>query len=80
MKIIPGKNCFAQHRLLVMGVKLAKAVYSKIAAKSQIKLRRLKDKKVRKTMEQQVEHASLYQVETWHQWSKRIIEMAKKMC
>ena len=58
-KIIPGEECFAQHRLLAMDVKSAKPGYSKSTAKRQIKLWKLKDKKVRKRMKGEAQHRLL---------------------
>ena len=63
VKIMPEEECFTQHRILVMDIKLVKVIYSKVHCKANQAVK-AEVKKVREKMEKEVEHTSLHQAQT----------------
>ena len=79
VKVIPGEECFPQHRLLIVDMNWKQRQIRKTRAPSRVKLWRLKDDKVRKAVAEGVQ-ANTHEDETWEEWSDKIMEVATKVC
>ena len=79
VKVIPGEECFLQHRLLVMDLTWQQCASRKVKPNRRVKLWRLREEGVRKAVK---EAASLetQDYQTWDDWSAGIMRVAKKVC
>ena len=81
VKVIPGEECFAQHRLLVMDMKWNKVVKEESSMlKIQVKLWKLKDEKMQRRLGEELEREILCAVENWDEWGKTLMNIAKRVC
>ena len=78
--VIPGVECFAQHRLLVMDMKWNKVVKDKASMlKKQVKLWKLKEEKMQRRLGEELEREGLCAVENWDEWGKTLMNTVKRI-
>ena len=74
IKVIPGEECFSQHRLLIMDLMVEHRAVRKLKNPGKVKLWRLKDEKMERMMKDAKEEP-----ESWDVWCKYIMK-AKRVC
>ena len=75
IKVIPGEECFSQHRLLIMDLMMEHRAVRKLKNPGKVKLWRLKDEKMKRMMKDAKE-----ELESWDDWCKYIMNVAKRVC
>jgi len=79
VKVIPGEECFSQHRLLVMDVSWRQSVSTKAPPCRRVKLWRLREEAIRNAVREGVREEK-QEPESWEQWSVRIMKVAADVC
>ena len=75
IKVIPGEECFSQHRLLIMELMIKHRTVRKLKNPGKMKLWRLKDEKIKRMMKD-----AKGEPESWDDCSKYIMNVAKRVC
>ena len=79
IKVIPGEECFSQHRMLIMDLMIEHRAVRKLTYPEKVKLWRLKDQKMKRMMKDEMKDAK-EEPETWNNWCKYIMNVAKRVC
>ena len=79
IKVIPGEECFSQHRLLIMDLMIKHRAVRKLKNPEKVKLWRLKDEKMKRMMKDEMKDAK-EEPESWDDWCKYIMNVAKRVC
>ena len=79
IKVIPGEECFSQHRLLITNLMMEHRAVKKLKNPGKVKLWRLKDEKMKRMMKDEMKDAK-EEPESWEDWCKYIINVAKRVC
>jgi len=79
VKVIPGEECFSQHRLLVTVLKWQDENVTQKKTGGRVKLWRFKDEKIRKVVRQRIDEASTG-CKTWNDWSHNLLRAATSVC
>ena len=79
IKVIPGEECFSQHRLLIMDLMMEHRAIRKSKNPGRVKLWRLIDEKIKRIMKDGVKDAK-EEPESWDDWCKYIMNVAKRVC
>ena len=69
IKVIPGEECFSQHRLLIMDLMIEHRAVRKLKNPGKVKLWRLKDEKIKRMMKDGMKDAK--EPESWDDWCKQ---------
>ena len=76
IKVIPGEECFSQHRLLIMDLMMEHRAVRKLKNPGKVKLWRLKNEKMKRMMKDKMKDAK-EEPESWDDWCKYIMNVAK---
>ena len=79
IKVIPGEECFSQHRLLIMDLMMEQRAVRKLKNPTKVKLWRLKDEKIKRMIKDGMKDAK-EEPESWDDWCKYIMNVAKRVC
>ena len=79
IKVIPAEECFSQHRLLIMDLMMEHRAVRKLKNPAKLKLWVLKDEKMKRMMKDEMKDAK-EEPESWNDWCKYIMNVAKKVC
>jgi len=79
IKIIPGEECFTQHRLLAMDFLLEIDTIKKVKKSERIKLWKLKDNKIKEKVKNMIKETTK-ESQCWKEWSENILKAAIKIC
>ena len=79
VKVVPGEECFLQHRLLVVDLAWKQTKTWKGKIKERVKLWRLREDHIRKVIEEEI-HEVAQNAESWDEWSEEILRVAAKRC
>ena len=79
IKVIPGEECFSQHRLLIMDLMMEHRAVRKLKNPGKVKLWRLKNEKMKRMMKGEMKDAK-EELESWDDWCKYIMNVAKRVC
>ena len=79
IKVIPGEECFLQHKLLIMNLMMEHRAVKKLKNLEKVKLWRLKDEKIKWLMNDAMKDANA-EPESWEDWRKYIMNVAKRVC
>lgn len=80
IKVIPGEECFLQHRMLVMDMWWPQETNKAPITRKQVKLWRLKDENVKDRMEEKIALSNINEIREWDKWCEGIMKVAKKVC
>ena len=75
IKVIPGEECFPQHKLLIMDLMMEHRTVRELKNPGKVKLWKLKDEKIKKIMKDAKEGP-----EIWDDWCKYTMNVAKRVC
>jgi len=79
MKVIPGEECFSQHRLLVTVLKRQNETVTQKKTDERVKLWRLNGEMIRKVVRQRTDETSTG-CESWDDWSHNLLLVATSIC
>ena len=79
IKVIPGEECFSQHRLLIMNLMMEHRAVRKLKNPGKVKLWRLKDEKIKRMMKDATKEAKK-EPESYDDWCKYIMNVDIRIC
>ena len=77
--VIPGEECFSQHRLLIVDLMMEHRAVRKLKNPGKVKLWGLKNEKMKRMMKDEMKDAK-EEPESWDDWCKYIMNVAIRVC